>query len=273
MTKDKSVLVCGIGETASAVARRLFLEGYAVALHRAAPPRMLRRGMCFADAWFDMRALLDGVEARRADVAAEFLLGLQSRNFIPLLRARLWDVIERWPWDVIVAAREEGEPTAPSLRDLAELSIGLGEGFVAGEDCDLVVETDGPDPGTILRPGEARRKRRATSGSAPGHCEALAPRPGLFRAETRIGAMVQAGETLGFVLDTPVLAPVAGRVKGMARREQAVGKGAPIVEIALSRKASVVGVGEAAQAASRGAAFAVEMELEGWKPMSFENWS
>lgn len=272
MTKDKSVLVCGIGEAASAAARRLFLEGYAVALHRATPPRILRRSMCFADAWFDVRAQLDGVEARRADVANEFLLGLQTRNFIPLLRSRLWDVIERWPWDVIVAAREDGEPTPLSLRELAELSIGLGEGFTAGKDCDLVVETEGPDPGAILHPGEARRKRPAPSGPPPGHCEALAPHPGLFRAETRIGAMVQAGETLGFVVDSPVLAPVAGRVKGIARREQAVAKGAPIVEIALSRKARVAGVGDEAQSASRGAAFAVEMELEGWKPMSFENW-
>jgi len=63
MSKDKCVLVCGIGEAASAAARRLFGEGYAVALYRATPPRLLRRRMSFADAWFDAQAQLDGVEA------------------------------------------------------------------------------------------------------------------------------------------------------------------------------------------------------------------
>ena len=85
MSKEKTVLVCGVGETASASARRLFLEGYSVTLFRTTAPRVLRRRMGYSHAW-DLFDELEGVEARRADVSGEFLLGLQTRSFIPLLR-------------------------------------------------------------------------------------------------------------------------------------------------------------------------------------------
>lgn len=274
MSGDKSILVCGIGETASATARRLFAEGHAVAMFRATAPRLLRRRMSFADAWFDGYAQLDGVEARRADVSNEFLLGLQTRQFIPLLRGRISEVLERWPWDVIVAIKEEGEPSPAALRDLAELTIGLGAGFDAGVTCDLVIEADGPDPGAILREGAVPdRRRKAPLSEAVDHHVVFAPGPGLFRASASIGATIDVGGTVGFVGDAPVFSPVAGRIKGIARKELAAPEGAPIAEIALAPAARVAGISDRNQLVSRGAAFAVEMESEGWKPFSLESWS
>jgi len=167
MSKEKTVLVCGVGETASAAARRLFLEGYAVALFRTTAPRVLRRRMSFSDAWYDSFSQLEGVETRRADVSGEFLLGLQTKSFIPLLRHRFQDVIGFWPWDVIVAVEEDTEPTPIALRDLAEITIGIGPSFTAGVNCDLVVETEGPDPGAILRAGETLKARDAGRRSEP----------------------------------------------------------------------------------------------------------
>jgi xanthine dehydrogenase accessory factor len=274
LSKEKTVLVCGVGETASAAARRLFLEGYAVALFRTTPPRVLRRRMGFSDAWYDSFAQLEGVEARRADVSCEFLLGLQTKSFIPLLRHRFQDVVGFWPWDVIVAVEEDTEPTPIALRDLAELTIGIGPSFLAGVNCDLVVETEGPDPGAILRAGETARERGGAQRGEPEDCAvALAPRNGLFRASVSIGMTIEAGEALGFVEDTPALAPAGGRLRGLARREEAVTQGAPLADIALSRSAQVGGVSERNQLVSRGVAFAIEMESEGWKPFSFENWA
>jgi len=271
MSKEKTILVCGVGETASAAARRLFLVGYAVALFRTTAPRVLRRRMGFSDAWYDSFALLEGVETRRADVSCEFLLGLQTKSFIPLLRHRFQDVVGFWPWDVIVAVEEDTEPTPIALRDLAELTIGIGPSFTAGVNCDLVVETEGADPGAILRAGETARPRDA-SVEKEDAALAIAPCNGLFRASVSIGMTIEAGEALGFVDDTPALAPAGGRIRGLARREEAVTQGAPLAEIAFSPSARVAGVSERNQLASRGVAFAIEMESEGWEPFSFENW-
>jgi xanthine dehydrogenase accessory factor len=271
MASDLSVLVCGIGETASAVARRLFAEGYAVCLYRAAAPLTLRRRMCFADAWYDGYALLDGVETRRADVHAEFQLGLQTREFIPLLRGRYGEALERWPWDVIIAAREDKEPLTLDSPQDADLTIGLGAEFEPGVDCDLAIDTDGPDPGAIRRLGAPAPLARVCR-NIPVTQLAPAPAAGLFRAAVSIGSAVEAGALLGRVDDVPVLAPVSGRMLGVARKDQAVIEGTPVAEIALAPGAPVAGVGFVDQLVSRGVSFAIEMETEGFEPFSFEDW-
>ncbi|WP_442756544.1 hypothetical protein ACNHKD_08020 [Methylocystis sp. JAN1] len=271
MSEDLSVLVCGIGEEASAAARTLFAEGYAVALYRSTAPLILRRRMCYADAWYDGCAQLDGIEARRADVNAEFMLGFQTREFIPLLRGSLDEAVDRWPWHVIVIAREDKEPQPIALRDLAELSIGLGRAFTPGEDCDLAIDTEGHDPGAILSPGEKPSISRPRDVAAD-HALARATGAGLFRTHLSIGAAVEAGATLGFVDDAVLRAPTAGRIKGLARKEQAVVEGSPLVEIALDPSARVAGVSGRNKLVARGVAFAIEIENEGIEPFSFEGW-
>ncbi|MGD9545106.1 MAG: hypothetical protein AB7F41_08535 [Methylocystis sp.] len=272
MIKDKTILVCGVGEEASATARRLFGDGYAVVLHRSTAPHVLRRRMCFADAWFDGGANLDGIEARRADVSAELLLGLRTREFIPLLRGSFSEIVGRWPWDVIIAVHEEKE-LPPPLRPLADVTIGLGSHFSAGVDCDLVVETEGPDPGAILRQGDPPRRRSATT--AQRRPEALivtAPAAGQFRSNLSIGAFAEPGELLGSIDEIEIRAPKAGRIRGVARQKRTFGVGAPLVEIAFSPTARFVGVSDRSQLISRGVSFAVEMECEGSAQGPIGNW-
>ncbi|MBG0811884.1 hypothetical protein IY145_21280 [Methylosinus sp. H3A] len=268
MNKEQCVLVCGVGERASAVARRLIGEGYATVLHQERPPRALRRRMCYADAWFDGIATLGGVEARRADRPTEFLCGMQTRQFLPLLLRPLEEVVERWPWDVIIAAPDHDGRPARSLANLAELTIGVGSGFVAGTDCDLVIATDGLDPGAVLRAGDSPPSRRGADRLALDYWDVIAVAEGELAARKTIGDRVEAEEILGFLGEEPVRAPVAGRISGLARPEQLALPGAPIAEIATSERAPVVGVADRNKLIARGVSFAVEMEAGGWTPVS-----
>jgi len=272
MSNDTSVLVWGIGEAASATARALFSEGYDVALYRSTAPLLLRRRMSFADAWYDGYAQLDCVEARRADVNVEFTLGFQTREFIPLLRGQLDDVLERWPWDVIVVAKEDREPLPAGLRGLAELTIGLGRDFSSGVDCHLAIEIEGSDPGAVIGEGEARRKRTSLETGDPQHALVRAPAAGLFTTQAPIGASIEAGTAIGSIGDIRIAAPTAGRIKGLARREQAVIEGTPVAEIAIDPTAQVAGVSNHNQLVARGVSFTIEMENAGIEPFSFENW-
>ena len=169
MNDQISVLVLGIDETASAVARMLLLAGYAVAMHQPAPPKTLCRKMAFADAWHDGATSLDGVQARRADLSSDFLTGLRTRLYIPILVQSFSDT-GRWAWDVIADAKPVDERWEP-IASRAELTIGLGPGRVAGSDCDLVIETSGPNPGAIFERHRTRsssgRVRRGTGGHSP----------------------------------------------------------------------------------------------------------
>jgi xanthine dehydrogenase accessory factor len=265
---DTSILVCGIGETASAIARRLFAEGYAVGIHQQAPPRTLWRGMAFADAWFDGRAELDGFEARCIEKKMEFLYGLRGRSFIPVLRRPFADVVEMWSWDVVAATEDSGlKPRL--LKNQADITIGIGPAFAAGDDCDLVVEIDGPDPGAIIRNGRApqRRPRGVDADFADGF-PVITPVAGRFGTAGVIGEAVAAGELLGFIGDMPVLAPVAGKLRGLVRPGCDVAAGSAVAEIAAAPHC--LRAVKRNQLIARSVSFAIEMEIGGWTPVPFE---
>jgi len=79
------VLVRGVGDIGSAVAHRLFLAGHAVVIHDGEQPTTTRRSMAFADAIFDGRTTLDGVEAIRVDDPAAVPVILASKVAVPVV--------------------------------------------------------------------------------------------------------------------------------------------------------------------------------------------
>jgi xanthine dehydrogenase accessory factor len=255
---DKScVIVLGLGELASAVARRLLLEGHAVAMHAGTPPAVLRRKMAFSDAWDDGLAILEGVEARRIGNDADFLAGLRSSMFIPVVTQSSFEAIVRWPWDVVVDAREP--PEAAGRADLeTELSIVLGPGAEAGVDCDIVIETGGNDPGAVIRSGGA-------SSASPDNLEhpVAARSAGLFHAESAIGSIVASGDVLGFVGSTSVAAPLSGRLRGLLRSGARVRAGETVAEITAGTSAPVNVIDLAYQLIARSVAFTIDMEQQG----------
>ncbi len=256
---DKScVLVRGVNELASAVARTLLLSGHAVALHQPAPAPVLRRKMAFADAWWDGVATLGGVEARRTTCDADLLAGLSGGMFVPLLTHPHLAAIGRWPWDVVVDARCEGRGGAEGCD--VELSIVLGPGAAAGVDCDLVIEIGGADPGAVLRAGTAQGGPRAF-----GRYEQAvrAPVGGVFRSERSIGERVQAGEMIGLVGTALVVAPCDGRLRGLLRSPWEPRAGEMLAEVAPSRAAQVSGIERVDQIIARAVDFAIELEQAG----------
>jgi xanthine dehydrogenase accessory factor len=277
MSEQTCILVLGMGPLASTAARLLLLAGYAVALYQAEDPKILRRKMSFADSWAGGRSCLDGVEARMVRREREFLAGLRQKSFIPVLARPIAGAVERWPWDVIVdggGACARGESESQSAGGLnsfyAPFRVGLGPGPVAGEDCDLVIATDGPDPGAVIRAGSAPRGE--ASGEIGFHSAGLAaaPHAGRFRAEREIGEMVSRGDLLGHLGETPIAAPRAGRLVGLRRPGAAVAEGEALAEVALDPLTPFSGVGRGEQAIARAVLLEVQMELNGWAPVELK---
>lgn len=270
MSEQTCILVLGMGPLASTAARLLLLAGYSVALHQAEDPKILRRKMSFADSWAGGRACLDGVEARMTRREREFLAGLRQKSFIPVLARPIAGAVERWPWDVIVDGSRESGSAVDADSFYAPFRVGLGPGPVAGEDCDLVIATEGPDPGAVIRAGTApRAKPRGESGfRMAGLSEA--PHPGRFRAEREIGEMVCRGDLLGHLGETAIAAPRAGRLVGLRRPGAAVAEGEALAEVALDPLTPFSGVGRGEQAIARAVLLAVQMELNGWAPVELK---
>lgn len=271
MTEEATVLVFGMDELASAVARKLHLAGHAVAISQPSPPTTIRRRMSFADAWYDGTCTFEGVEARRADKTKDFLSGLQSGTFIPVLWHPSEDVTTRWPWDILVDARPKTDKPRNALVDLSGLTIGLGRGFVAGETCDIVIDIGGHDPGAILHKGSVSDRPEDEDEPFPDGVTASADHPGLFHGSKLLGEPIEAGQVLGFIGTHTIVAPASGRLRGLARDGAAVAVGMPVAEVATSSRAEFVGISKRDRLVARSVAFVIEMERSGYTPISLEN--
>ncbi len=269
MSDQTCILVSGVGPLASATARLLFLAGYAVAMHQREAPKELMRRMSFADAWRQGKTTLEGVEAQLVRSDAHFLAGLRRKSFIPLLARPSAGAAERWPWDVIVDARSEGAERDEILFD-APLRIGLGAGCVAGENCDLAIAVDGPDPGAVIREGAIKIPARSPQDrSFRERGRVAAPESGLFTTTKEIGVLVAEGEILGSVGGRPVAAPCAGRLIGLLEVGAAVAAGEKVAEVCINISEPWAGVATGDQAIARAVLLATQMELNGWAPVEF----
>ena len=241
------VLVRGVGDVGSAVAHALFLAAAAVALHDAPAPAVPRRGMAFADAAFDREADLEGVRARRLDRADALADALAGRAFVPLLVGPLEEALHAASWSALVDARLRKRAAPEDQRGLAPFALGLGPGFVAGENCHAAVETNWERLGAVVRRGPTlplRGESRPIAGV--GRARAVyAPEAGLFRTARRIGDRVAAGEAVAELADARLRAPLAGVLRGLVHDGVAVETGAKVIEVdPRSDAALCFGLGE-----------------------------
>ncbi len=230
MTALPRVLVIGGGEMGSAVAHRLRRLGFEVWIAEIEKPKCIRRLVCFASACYGEDISVEGMKARRSslDEAAD----IAAAGEIPVIAEDFRGIALRMRPDVIVDARMLKRESDIS-RDLAPLVIGLGPGFVAGFNVDVVIETNrGHNLGRVIEDGEAEA---ATGQPAPvmgfGKERVVrAPAQGVFKASARIGDIVAKGAIIGMIDDFhKVEAPIGGLVRGlvadgvMVERNQKIG--------------------------------------------------
>lgn len=266
MIDPSPVLVRGLGDVGSAVAWRLFRAGRPVVLHDGPRPAVLRRGMALADAAFDGTAVLDGVTAQLVEDPGTLRDLLATHAAVPVVT---------WPFErlratlapfVLVDARMRKRTVPEVQRDLAPLTIGLGPNFTAGETTDLVVETSwGAHLGAIIHHGPAlplRGEPRPIAGIGRERC-VYAPCAGRFRTlqgtDHDIGAIVERGEPLARIGDKQLLAPLAGRIRGLVRDGASVAEGVKVIEIDPRGTAAMVhGRGERPRRIAEGVLQAIE---------------
>jgi xanthine dehydrogenase accessory factor len=242
-----TVLVRGSGDVGSAVAVVLQRAGYGVAIHEVAAPAAPRRGMAFADAVFDGSCVLDGVTARRVELAA-LPAAVGDGRFVAVTIDELADVLEALEVDVLVDARMRKRERPERQIGLAPLTIGLGPNVVAGETTDIAIETQwGESLGEVLRAGATR-----ALGGEPRSFDGVgrerfvyAPVEGVLRTSASIAQRVRAGEVVATIGESELAAPLDGILRGLTHDGVPVARGAKVVEVDPRGDVSkVVGLGE-----------------------------
>jgi xanthine dehydrogenase accessory factor len=230
--KRLRVVFKGAGEMATAAARRLHLAGFGVIMTELPQPLCVRRMVSYAECVFSGTTEVEGTraEAVRAVEAIEDILG---RGSIAVIVAPKGDIIPALNPAVLVDARLLKVRTETRLSD-APAVIGLGPGFVAGQDVHAVVETNrGHNLGRAIYQGEAEPD---TGIPAPvgGYTEERvlrAPASGVFAPLRNIGDQVVTGEVVARLDGQPVTARIGGVIRGLVHEGVMVPAGLKVGDI------------------------------------------
>jgi xanthine dehydrogenase accessory factor len=208
-------MIRGGGDLASGVAIRLLRAGLKVAITEIAQPLAVRRTVAFAEAVYEGRATVEEITGYRIpDPGDSFrILNILSKKLVPVLIDPKCTSAKLLHPSVIIDARMLKQ--APEKIGYSpSLYIGLGPGFIAGQNCQAVIETrrghtmgrvyweGAPELDTGQPEGDPRRVLRS-------------PADGTLLARATIGQALEEGEPIAEVDGKAVLAPFRGVLRGL----------------------------------------------------------
>ena len=215
------VLVRGGGDLASGVALRLRRCGLRVMVSELPQPLAVRRRVSFAEAVHSGVAVVEDCTARLVSDAGNTLLAteIMEKGEIPVLIDPEGEAVRHFNPAIVIDARmlKRYERSLPCS---AKLMIGLGPGFVAGENCDAVIETNrGISLGRVVWKGSAASNTRVPEEIA-GHREERvlrSPANGEVIAHAQICDHLERGQLIAEVGGLPVRAAFSGVLRGLIR--------------------------------------------------------
>jgi xanthine dehydrogenase accessory factor len=249
-----TVVIRGGGDIGTGVAHKLYRSGFDVIIVETENPLVIRRKVAFAQAVFDGQMIVEDVKAFKALNKEEINTILKEGN-IPVMVDPDCSIVSEINPEVVVDATLAKKNTGMH-KDLAPLTIALGPGFKAGEDVDVVIETNrGHNLGRIIFEG-CVEPNTGIPEAVMGYREERvlrAPCDGKIRAVLDIGDRVTKGETVCYVGKETVKASLNGVVRGIIMNGINVKKGLKIGDIdprgikghcyTISDKARAVGGG------------------------------
>ncbi len=231
--KDLVIAIKGAGEMATGLACRLFNANIRhIFMLDINAPMAVRRQVSFCEAIYDGSITVEGVTAKK--VADKYSIPFSwQNNEIPVLVDPLWSSINAIQPHIVIDAIIAKKNLGTKIIE-APLVIGLGPGFIAGNDVDLVIETNrGHNLGRVISKGSAEANT-GIPGSIGGFSKERvlrAPCGGLFISNLSIGDSVAKNDTIGLVDDTPVTAQIDGMIRGLIRNQTKVKPGLKIGDI------------------------------------------
>jgi xanthine dehydrogenase accessory factor len=224
-------LIRGAGDCATGVALSLHHAGFAIVMTELAEPTVIRRSVSFAEAVFQGSQTVEGTAAELS--TREGFAEVLARGRIAVVVDPASGIRQRFAPDILVDAIL-AKKNLGTTKEFAPVVIGLGPGFVAGDDVHAVIETmRGHELGRILYEGSARPDT-----GVPGEIQGRsgervlkAPTAGRVLLVKRIGDLVRKGETVMTVGGAPVIAPLDGCVRGLIHEGLNVSRGLKVGDI------------------------------------------
>lgn len=231
------IIVRGAGDLSTAVICKLHKCGYKVLALEVEKPLAIRRQVAFSEAVYEGEWEVEGVTCKLCKNTSDIETTI-NENKVALIVDPTGTYIKklspRAVIDAILAKVNIG-----TTKDMAEVTIGLGPGFCAGEDVDIVIETmRGHNLGRVITDG----KPIANTG-IPGVIQGVSKErvvysqcSGVIESIKNIGDIVKKGEVVCYIIDEngkkhEVLASIDGLLRGIIRDGSTVKKALKILDI------------------------------------------
>jgi xanthine dehydrogenase accessory factor len=229
------ILIRGGGDLASGVAIRLIHAGLRIVIAELPQPLAVRRSVAFAEAIYSSEITVEGITARAVKDPSDTLriLNILGKQQVPVLEDPLCTSAQSLHPSVIVDARMTKRPPEP-IGYSPQLYIGLGPGFSAGENCQVVVET---------RRGHTLGRVYWHGGSEPDTGEPdpvrghqvdrvlRAPTDGEFVTHARLCEHIDTGHLIAEVAGQPINAAFNGILRGLLHPGLNVTKGLKVGDL------------------------------------------
>ncbi len=234
--REQLIIVRGGGDIATGTIHKLHRAGYPVLVLEHEYPSAIRRHVAFSEAVYDGTAEVEGVRCVNVRDYREACQVMEEGDVALLADpgCRVLDEVRPWALvDGILAKKNLG-----TNRQMADKTIGLGPGFCAGTDVDLVVETmRGHNLGRIIGNGYALSDTGEPGIIAGFGKERVihSPAKGILISRHQIGDKVKKGEKIGAVVtghgEVAVEATLDGILRGLIRSGYPVTEGFKIADI------------------------------------------
>lgn len=247
-----AVIIRGGGDLATGIAYKLHNAGYKVIILEIDKPLTVRRAVAFSEAVYEKEVVVEGVKGILAK-DMEDIYKILGEGSIPVYIDSKGDIIKEIKplavIDAIIAKRNLG-----TNKSMAPITIGIGPGFEAGKDVDLVIESNrGLNLGKIIYYGKAEEDT-GIPGEVMGYKEERvlrAPCNGRVEAFYNIGDIIEKDHPICQVGNEKVISPFKGILRGMIKEGLYVKKGLKIGDIdprcikdyafTISDKARIIG--------------------------------
>lgn len=231
------IVVRGGGDIATGTIYKLKKCGFSVLILEIAHPSAIRRNVAFSEAVYEGHSKVEDMEcflAKDEDEAEHFL----KEDKLTMLIDPKGNCLKRFK-PVVVVDAILAKKNLGTTRDMAPITIALGPGFTAGQDCDAVVETmRGHKLGRVIYEGKA-----IANTSVPGMIGGYAaervihaPAAGILHNIAKITDIVEEGQPIAWIEETDgtrteVPASLSGLLRGLIREGYPVTKGFKMADI------------------------------------------
>lgn len=237
MGTNNLIIVRGGGDIATGTIHRLHQAGFRELVLETEHPAAIRRQVALSEAVYDGAAVVEGVKAVRLDTLSQMDQVIRDGNVPLIVDPEGKTIRELKPAvvvDAILAKKNLG-----TTRGMAPLTVGLGPGFTAGSDVDVVIETmRGHNLGRIIRGGSAL-PNTGIPGNIGGYTAERvmhAAAAGIFHNVRAIGDVVEKGDEIAWIetgekKHVPVKATLTGIIRGLLREGYPVTEGFKLADI------------------------------------------